>query len=114
VDNSSLPEAVVLGHVLAETINGLTRKAGHAVAVDFPDSIEENPRLHTDSLNADTFAAAKRLFRLHEPLSLVDACLVAYSQTNELRYLYAFDDDFDAVDGVVCLDTASNPYDSSP
>jgi hypothetical protein len=114
VDDSSLPEAVVLDHVLAETINGLTTKAGHEVAVDFLDRIEENTRFHVESLNAAAFATAKGLFRRYEPLSLVDACLVAYSQTTELRYLYAFDDDFDAVDGVVRLDTASNPCDSSP
>jgi predicted nucleic acid-binding protein len=113
VDDSSLPEVVVLDYVLAETINGLTTKAGHEVAVDFLDRIEENARFHIESLNADTFTTAKGLFRLHEPLSFVDACLVAYSQTNELRYLYAFDDDFDAVDGIVRLDTATNPYDSS-
>jgi hypothetical protein len=41
---------------------------------------------------------------------LVDTCLVAYADTADLEYLYAFDDDFDAVEAVTRLDTPSNPY----
>jgi predicted nucleic acid-binding protein len=80
-------------------------------AVDMLDRIEENVRFHVESLTADQFAAAKALFRRHDPLSFVDACLVAYARTDGVEYLYAFDDDFDAADGVVRLDTATNPYD---
>jgi len=110
VDDGSLPEAVLLDYVLAETLNGLTTHAGHDGAVDMLDRIEENPRFHVESLHSDGFATAKGLFRRYEPLSFVDACLVAYARTSRLDYLYAFDDDFDAADGVVRLDTATNPY----
>lgn len=111
VDTGSLPEAVVLDYVLAETLNGLTTHAGHDAAVDLLDRIEENARFHVDSLNADAFATAKALFRRHRPLSFVDACIVAYMQTEGLGYLYAFDDDFDATDDVYRLDTVTNPFD---
>jgi hypothetical protein len=37
--------------------------------------------------------------------------MVAYMQTEGLGYLYAFDDDFDAVEDVYRLDTATNPSD---
>jgi predicted nucleic acid-binding protein len=110
IDTADLPEAVVLDFVLAETLNGLTTHAGHDVAVDFLDRIEENTRFHIDSLTADGFATAKALFRGYERFSLVDACLVAYMQTEGIGYLYAFDDDFDAVEDVSRLDTATNPY----
>jgi len=73
--------------------------------------IEENARFHIDSLNTDAFATGKALFRQHEPLSFVDACIIAYMQTEGLGYLYAFDDDFDAAEDVYRLDTATNPYD---
>jgi predicted nucleic acid-binding protein len=110
-DDGSLPEAVILDYVLAETLNGLTTHAGHDAAVDFLDRIEENARFHLDSLTSDAFAAAKALFRQHEPLSFVDACIVAYMQREGLGYLYAFDNDFDAVADVYRLDSAVDPYD---
>lgn len=110
IDNADLPEAVILDYVLAETLNGLTTHAGHDDAVDFLDRVEENARFHIDSLTADEFATAKALFRQYERFSFVDACLVAYMQIEGLGYLYAFDDDFDAVEDVYRLDTATDPY----
>lgn len=111
IDDGSLPEAVILDYVLAETLNGLVTHAGHDAAVDLLDRLEQNARFHIDSLNADALATGKALFRRHEPLSFVDACLIAYMQTEGLGYLYAFDDDFDAAADVYRLDTATNPYD---
>ncbi|WP_459190762.1 PIN domain-containing protein [Halosimplex sp. J119] len=111
IDDGSLPEAVLLDYVLAETLNGLVTHAGHDAAVDLLDRIEENARFHVDSLTADARATGKALFRRHEPFSFVDASIVAYMQTADIEYLYAFDDDFDAVDGVSRLEIAANPYD---
>jgi predicted nucleic acid-binding protein len=110
IDTAALPEAVVLDLVLAETLNGLTTHAGHDAATDFLDRIEENTRFHIDSLTGDAFATGKSLFRQYEGFSFVDACLVAYMQSEGLGYLYAFDDDFDAAEGVSRLDTPTNPY----
>ena len=110
IDAADLPEAVILDYVLAETLNGLTTHAGHDAAVDFLDRVEENTRFHVESLTADEFATAKALFRHHEHLSFVDACIVAYMQAEGLGYLYAFDDDFDAAEDVYRLDVATNPY----
>jgi len=59
IDDGTLPEAVVLDYVLAETLNGLTTHAGHDAAVDLLDRIEENARFHIDSLNTDAFATGK-------------------------------------------------------
>ena len=110
IDTADLPEAVILDYVLAETLNGLTAHAGHESAVDFLNRLEENTRYHIDSLTADAFATAKALFRQYERLSFVDACVIAYMQVEGLGYLYAFDNDFDVVDDVYRLETASNPY----
>jgi len=46
IDDGSLPEAVVLNYVLAESLNGLTTHAGHEAAVDLLDRIEENARFY--------------------------------------------------------------------
>ena len=110
IDAAELPEAVVLDYVLAETLDGLTTLASHAAAVDVLDRVEENTQFHIESLTADEFAAAKALFRQQEGFSFVDACIVAYMQTEGLGYLYAFDDDFDAAEDVYRLDVATNPY----
>lgn len=110
IDTADLPEAVILDYVLAETLNGLTTHAGHDAATDFLDRVEENRRFHIDSLTADGFATAKAPFRQHQRFSFVDACIVAYMQTEGLGYLYAFDDDFDAAEDIYRLDVAANPY----
>jgi predicted nucleic acid-binding protein len=110
VDDGTLPEAVLIDYVLAETLNGLTTHAGHDAATDFLDRLEENARFHIDALTADAFAAAKAIFRQHERFSFVDAAIVAYMKAEGLGYLYAFDDDFDAADDIYRLDTATNPY----
>jgi len=110
IDDGTLPEAVVLDYVLAETLNGLTTHAGHNEATDFLDRVEENAQFHIDALTGDAFATGKALFRQYEPFSFVDACIVAYMQTEGLGYLYSFDDDFDAAEDVFRLDTPNNPY----
>ncbi len=67
IDDGTLPEAVVLDYVLAETLNGLTTHAGHDTAIDLLDRIEENDRFHIDSLTTDALATGKALFRQPEP-----------------------------------------------
>jgi predicted nucleic acid-binding protein len=101
---------VILDYVLAETLNGLTTHAGHAAATDFLDRIEGNARFHVESPTADAFATGKGLFRTYEGFSFVDACIVAHMRTEGLDYLYAFDDDFDAAEGIRRLDTPTDPY----
>ncbi len=110
IDTADLPEVVILDYVLAETLNGLVTHAGHDAAVDFLDRVEGNARVHIEVLTADAFATAKALFGQYERFSFVDACIVAYMQTEGLGYLYAFDDDFDAASDVYRLTTATNPY----
>ena len=110
IDQGDLPEGVVLDFILAETLNGLTTHAGHDAAVDFLDRLEANARFHIASLTGDAMATAKSLFRQYERFSFVDACIVAHMQGEGLGYLYAFDDDFDAVTDVYRLNTATNPY----
>jgi predicted nucleic acid-binding protein len=111
INDGTLPEGTILEFVLAETLNGLTRKAGHAIAVDFLNRIEANERFEIESLTAAQFATAKRLFRQYQRLSFVDASIVALAQASGVEYLYAFDDDFDGIEGLTRLATARNPYD---
>ena len=90
------------------------------MAVDFLDRLEENARFQLDAPTAGMRTAAESMFRRHERLSFVDAALIGYADTEGLDRLYAFDSDFDAVDGVARLasptdpPTRSNPCHPSP
>jgi len=61
-------------------------------------------------LQRDEFAVTTIVFEKYEQFSFVDAVIVGYMQERDLKYLYAFDDDFDAVESVSRLDVATNPY----
>ena len=108
-----LPTGVVLDLVLAETLNGLTSTAGHEAAVDFLDRLERSDRFLIQRCSDAELTSAKRTFRRYERLSFVDASLVAYAENRGIGYCYAFDDDFDAVEGFDRLDAAVDPYEPS-
>lgn len=110
MDGGDLPEAIVLDYVLAETLNGLSVKAGHENAVDFLRRIDTNERFHVERLSADSLATAKSLFERHQALSFVDASLAALGRESGTSYLYAFDDDFDRLEAIERLDTPIDPY----
>lgn len=111
IDDGSLPEAVVVvDYVLAETLNSLLTRSGQDAATEFLDRLERNEKFHTDTLDSETRRIGKAVFRRHAELSFVDAMIAAYTTTAGHEYLCAFDDDFDAVDGLTRLATPSNPY----
>jgi len=112
IDDGTLPEAVVLDYVLAETLNGLTTAAGHDAAVDLLDRIEENARFHIDSHSTPTPSRRGKPYSANtNPSPSSMPALSRICKPRGLGYLYAFDDDFDAAKDVYRLDTATNPYD---
>lgn len=111
VDNGTLPDAVVIEGVLAETLNGIHGRVSHEAAVDFLDRLEANARFYVERSNAEMVTSAKAAFRSRERLSFVDALIVAAARTAGIEYVYSFDDDFDGIEGVTRLDTLTNPYD---
>jgi predicted nucleic acid-binding protein len=110
-DDGTLPEPVVIDHVLAETLNGLTARVGHEAAVEYLERLEANSRFHLATPRAEAVAMAKGVFRETPALSYVDAWVVTQLRRADLEYLYAFDADFDRIDGLTRLLTATNPYD---
>jgi predicted nucleic acid-binding protein len=56
------------------------------------------------------FPAALDHFETYDGLSFVDATLAAYMHREEIEYVYSFDDDFDAIDGLTRLATADSPF----
>lgn len=109
IDGGHLPTAIVLTDVLVEVLNYLNERASHEAAVATLDALVESSGFElVRPANAD-FTAGRSLFRRYEGLSLTDAIIAAYVDREELEYLYSFDGDFDALDGLTRLETADHP-----
>lgn len=110
IDDGTLPEVVVLDYVLAETLNGLTRKSSHDAATDFLDRLERNGQFVFDRPSNGQVTHAKSLFRRRPSLSLVDSAITTYMNANGHEFLYSLDDDFDGIDGITRLASVTNPF----
>jgi predicted nucleic acid-binding protein len=110
VETGTLPNARVPDDALSEVLNYLHTRAGHGVAVETLDAVLSTPNFEVDRTTAADFDTGRTLFRRYEGLSLTDSVLCAHARRTGVEYLYSFDDDFDAVDGITRLDTAANPY----
>jgi predicted nucleic acid-binding protein len=110
IDDGTLPEGIVTEFVLAETLNGLNKHAGHEAATDMLDRLESNRRFQIVPMTKTAVATGKALFREYNHLSFVDACLLGYLQAESIEYIYSFDGGFDAVDDITRLETAVNPF----
>lgn len=110
VDHGELPDAIVTNYVLAETLNLTREKMGADAATAMLDRLIEGA--HFDIVHAAQadFTAAQALFRQYTELSFVDATIAAYMDRVGVDYVYSFDSDFDAVDGLVRLANATNPF----
>jgi len=111
IDHGDLPEVVVTNYVAAETLNLAREKLGPETANGILDRLVEGAHFAVEHAPQTDFTAAQTVFRRYPALSFVDATLVAYVQRENVEFLYSFDDDFDAVDGVTRLDAATNPFD---
>lgn len=112
VDRGSLPTVEIPDPVLIETMNGLSRDVGHEAAVDFLERLERGSNFAIRRESHAVWDTGMDLFERVSRLSLADALLVAAMTTDGIGYCYSFDDDFDGIDGVTRLDTASNPYET--
>ncbi|QUO46911.1 PIN domain-containing protein [Halorubrum ruber] len=54
------------------------------------------------------FTSAVDCFRTYESLSFGDATIAVYMKREGIEYLYSFDDDFDAVQGITRPETADD------
>ena len=110
IDHGELPDALVTNYVVAETLNLSREKLGADAANQLLDRLIEGAHFQLVHAPKTDFTAAQALFRRYDELSFVDATLAAYLERAELEYLYSFDTDFDAIDGLTRLETAENPF----
>jgi predicted nucleic acid-binding protein len=111
VDHGDLPEVLVTNYVLAETLNLTREKLGPDAATAMLDRLIEGAHFEIVHAAMADFNAAQALFRQYPALSFVDTTIAAYMEREEIEYLYSFDDDFDAVDGLTRLEIAATPFD---
>lgn len=110
IDHGELPDTVVTNYVVAETLNLTREKLGSDAANGLLDRLVQGTHFRIGQTPRSDFHAAQALFRQYPGLSFVDATIAAHAQSEEINYLYSFDDDFGAVDGVTRLGTTVNPY----
>lgn len=110
VDRGDLPTGVVTNEALLEILNFVHDRKGQAKAVDLLDRLVEGAHFQLPYNPKEHYGVGRSLFRRYDGLSFGDAMQVAYLQREGLEYLYSFDGDFDAVDGITRLATAENPF----
>jgi predicted nucleic acid-binding protein len=111
IDHGTLPEGIVTNYVLAETLNLVGERLGADAATQLLDRLIQGAHFEIVHAPKADFNAAQALFRRYDALSFVDATIAAYMDRTDITYLYSFDDDFDAVEHLNRLDTATNPFD---
>ncbi|ODR79719.1 twitching motility protein PilT [Haladaptatus sp. W1] len=109
MDHGELPTGRVTNYVVLETLNWLHERHRHDFAVDTFNRLSSSSGFEIVQSAQKDFHRAVELFEQYEGLSFGDATIAAYMHREEIEYLYSFDGDFDAVDEITRLTTASNP-----
>ncbi|USZ68622.1 PIN domain-containing protein [Halorussus salilacus] len=113
IDRGDLPSVRVTNYVVTETLNYIHERQHHALAVDLYDRLAESTGFELVHLSKTDFSRAVELFERYDGLAFADATIAAYMERAEIEYLYSFDDDFDTLDDITRLASATNPFDSS-
>lgn len=109
-DSRTLPVCIVLGFVLAETMNALTLDVAHDETIEALSMLRASAGFEIQRADDDVWTAGLGVYEAQAHLSLVDSVLVAYARKTDTGYIYSFDDGFDSIDGVDRLNTDTNPY----
>ncbi|SDF96233.1 type II toxin-antitoxin system VapC family toxin [Halorientalis regularis] len=110
MDHGDLPTGRVTNYVALETLNWIHNRKRHETAVETYERLHRSAGFEVRDAAQKDFTNAVTLFQRYEELSFGDATIVAYMQREDIEYLYSFDDDFDALDGITRLATANNPF----
>jgi predicted nucleic acid-binding protein len=111
MDHGTLPTGRITNYVILETLNWIHNRQRQQKAREVYTRLNESAGFEILHAAQKDFTRAVELFETYETLSFGDATIVAHMEREEIEYLYSFDDDFDAVDGLSRLRTADNPLD---
>lgn len=109
-DTGTLPTGHVTNYILLETLNWIHERQRHDIAVDLRRRLTESAGFEIIHSAQKDFHHAVEVFEMCEGLAFGDATIAAYMERRNIEYLYSFDDDFDAIDGLTRLETADNPF----
>ena len=110
LDVGDLPRAVLTDYCLGETLNIVGERAGHGAGVDTLDALVESRGVDIVETTRGDFSTGQAIYRRSANLTFVDAVTVAYMRREGLQYVYSFDDDFDAVEGITRVETPDDPF----
>ncbi len=106
----SLRSLLEAGGSASNTLNWLHERQRHDIAIDLRTRLSNSAGFELVHSAQKDFHRAVELFETYDGLAFGDATIVAYMEREGIEFLYSFDDDFDGLDGITRLDTATNPY----
>ncbi|WP_232343094.1 type II toxin-antitoxin system VapC family toxin [Halosimplex litoreum] len=110
IDHGKLPTGVITNEALLETLNYVEERLSHERAVDLLDRFVRGAHFELPYNPKKNYGVGRSLFRDTPGLNFGDCMQTAFMRSDEVEYVYSFDDDFDEVDGVTRLNSAVNPY----
>lgn len=113
IDGGSLPRARVVNYVVPEILHPIQKRISKSAAAETLDLLQASRGFEFVHVPKGVHPDGERLFRVHDVSSgpeWVDSLLAAYMLTEEMEYVYSFDDDFDRFDGITRLTTATDPF----
>ncbi|MFP8953854.1 type II toxin-antitoxin system VapC family toxin [Natrialbaceae archaeon A-arb3/5] len=110
MDHGELPTGRVTNYVVLETLNWIHNRHRHEKARETYDRLNASAGFEIHHAARKDFMRATELFETYDGLSFGDASIAAYMEREGVEYVYSFDDDFDAVDGITRLETPDNPF----
>lgn len=110
MDRGTLPTGRVTNYVALETLNWIHERRYHGVAVETYERLNQSAGFEVIHAAQKDFARAVELFETYDALAFGDATIAAYMEREGVDYVYSFDDDFDAVNGITRLATPDDPY----
>jgi predicted nucleic acid-binding protein len=110
MDHGDLPTGRVTNYIALETLNWIHNRKRHEKAVETYERLNQSAGFEILHAAQKDFTSALSLFQTYDSLSFGDATIAAYMQRENIEYLYSFDDDFDAIEGLTRLESADNPF----
>jgi len=110
IDVTDLPQGVVVSHLLPEVLNPIQKLAGHDAATEFYRRLRESAGFRVEWLSRENHGKALADWQNHSSAEFTDAAVVRFMRAAGIEYIYSFDDDFDAFDGVTRLNEPVDPF----
>ncbi len=110
MDHGDLPVGRVTNYVVLETLNWIHNRQRHEIAHETYTRLNESAGFEIHHAAQKDFMRALELFETYDGLSFGDASIVAYMDREDIEYVYSFDNDFDAIEGITRLETPDNPF----